>query len=208
MVFLTSLNIVDTGYLTVTSRNNQLAGSYRVNSGTALQLKGAEFNIVSTSSLDKGVTPAFTPANIQGHEKRALISINPTTFTITLMLNNQDIDTTNPWGINDMSALTHLLRLPHTKGFKAIYYPVDNSAIDTGGNSSRARNKQIIYQLGMADTSAPQGDMNLTLWTGTTSVASKDLTDVNYIPVRFESCSITQVPNNKINVTLSGVITG
>ena len=208
MVFLTSLNILDTGFLDVATRTGQLSSASRVNSGSALQLKGVNFDIDSTSSLDKAVTPAFTPANIKGHEKRALISINPISFTITIFLNSKNTDTSNYWGINEMGILAQILRLPQTKGWKAIYYPVDNTADDTGSNSTRSRNQQIVYQLGATDTTESQGDINITLWTNTTSASGKDLTDVNYVPVRFESAKIAQTPNNQVRVTLSGVVTG
>lgn len=208
MVFLTSLNILDTGFLDVNTRTGQLSSSLRVNSGSALQLKGVNIDITSSSNLDKSVTPGKIPTSIKDNEKRALISVNPIAITISILLNSNNIDTSNVWGINDMALLSQLLRIPSTYGWKAIYYPVDNTATDSGSNTSRKRNSQITYQLGATDTTESQGDLNLTLWTGTTSASSKDLTDVNYIPVRFESCSITQVPDNKIQVTLSGVVTG
>ena len=208
MVFLTSLNILDTGYLTVTSRSNQLASSYRVNSGAALQLKGINFDIDASANLDTAVSPGFSPTSIKTHEARPLVSINPIKFTLSLLFNSKNIDTSNVWGINDMALLAAILKLPHTYGFKALYYPVDNTTVDTGGNSSRSRNQQIAYQLGATDTAETQGDINLTLWTGTTSAAGKDLTDVNYIPVRFEDAKINQTPDNKVLVTLTGVVTG
>lgn len=209
MVFLTSLHILDTGFLTVTGRNNQLTVSNRVNSGTALQLKGVNIDIGSSSSIDEGVTPAYYPSSILNHEKRALVSINPTTVNITLSLNSDAVDNSNVWGITDVSLLAPLLQLPHTKGFKAIYYPVDNTTTES---LSRGRNKQIVYQLGATDTSESQGDIAssnlITLWTGSGTATGKDLTDVNYIPVRFKSTNITQTSENTIQVTLSGVITG
>jgi len=208
MVFLTSLDILDTGFLTVTSRNNQLASGNRVNSGNALRLKSVDINIQSSSNLDSGVSPGYSPSDIKNHEKRALVSINPIPVTIKIFINTREIDTSGYYGINDMSLLQHLLSLPHTKGFKAIYYPVDNTANDTGSNTTSQRNQQIVYQVGKTDTSEDQGDMDITIWTNTTSASSKDLTDVNYIPVRFKSCAIQQTYTNKILVTLQGVITG
>lgn len=208
MVFLTSLNILDTGYLTVTLRNNQLPTALRVYSGAELQLKGVNLDIESSSSLDEGVTPAYTPTSIKTHEKRALVSINPMKVTLSILLNSDNINTNNIWEINDMALLAAILSLPHTKGFKALYYPVDNTAVDTDGNSSRRRNRQIVYQLGATDTAESQGDINIALWTGTTSASGKDLTDVNYVPVRFNSCRIAQAPDNKVMVTLSGTVTG
>ena len=206
--FLTSINILDTGYLTVTSRQGQLGASSRVNSGSALQLKGVRISLSSGAGIDEGVTPGYTPTSIKTHESRPFVSINPTKLTINLLLNSKNISTSNEWGLNDMALLTYLHSLPHTAGFKAIYYPVDNTATDTGGNNTRRRNEQLVYQLGSTDTSEDQGDINLTLWTGTTSASSKDLTDVNYIPVRFLSCDIEQTPDNKVMITLQGVVTG
>jgi len=212
MVFLTSLHILDTGFLTVTSRTNQLSTANRANSGVSLQLKGVNVDIESGASVDEGVTPAYYPNSILTHEKRPMVSVNPTNITITIMINNDYTDSTNPWGITDVSLLSPILKLTQTKGFKAIYYPVDNTATDTGGNSSRGRDKQIVYQLGAADTTESQGDIassNLvTLWTGISSGTGKDLTDVNYIPVRFKSIKISQTPDNNIQITLSGVVTG
>jgi len=208
MVFLTSLDILDTGFLTVTSRQSQLASGSRVNSGSALRLKSVDITIQSTSNLDSGVTPGFNPSDIKNHEARALVSINPIPVTIKIFLNTRNINASNYYGINDMSLLPYLLSLPHTKGFKAIYYPVDNTANDTGSNSTEQRNQQIVYQLGATDTSEDQGDIDITIWTNTTSASSKDLTDVNYIPIRFKSCKINQITSNKIMVTLQGVVTG
>jgi len=173
MVFLTSLNILDTGYLDVSTRTNQLSTSDRVNSGAALQLKGVNFDIESSASVDTAVTPAFYPSDIKSNEKRALVSINPIKVTISILLNAKNTDTTNVWGINDMALLASILKLPQTKGFKAIYYPVDNTANDTSPNTSRQRNRQIVYQLGATDTTESQGDIDMTLWTGATSASSK-----------------------------------
>jgi len=205
MVFLTSIDIVDTGFLDVATRNGQLTASDRINSGSSLRLKGVNFDIISTSSLDDASTPAYSPADIKGHEKRALVTINPTKFTLKLYLNASNIDTSNYWGINEMGILSEILELPHTKGWKALYYAVDNTAAAT----VQHRDQQIVYQLGATDTTESQGDINLTLLTGAaTTAASKDLTDVNYIPVRFNSVTITQVPGNKVEVKMSGIVTG
>jgi len=218
--FLTSIDILDTGFLTVTSRTNQLSTSERVNSGNSLRLKGVTLNIDDSASVDKSSTPGYIPTtlnsvvqSVRGHEKRSLITRNPTQISIGLLLNANNDDTSNSWGVDDMALLTHLRKLPHTAGFKAIYYPVDNTATDTGANTTHKRDNQVIYQIGEADTTEDQGNIasgtHMTLWTGATSTATgKDLTDVNYVPVRFESCSIRQVANNKIQVTLQGVITG
>ena len=51
MVFLTSLNILDTGFLDVATRTGQLSSANRVNSGLALQLKGVNFDIKTLISL-------------------------------------------------------------------------------------------------------------------------------------------------------------
>ena len=162
-IFLTSLDILDTGFLTVSSRTNQLSSSYRANSGNELRLKGISFDITSSGSLDESVTPGYDPDDIKGHEKRAFISVNPIEINLSIVLNADNTDTNNVWGINDVALLAELLRLPQTKGWKALYYPVDNTATDVGSNSSRKRNSQIVYQLGETDTSEDQGDIDLTL---------------------------------------------
>lgn len=203
-IFLTSVNILDTGFLDVNTRTNQLSAANRVNSGSALQLKGALLELGASASLEKGVTPGYTPSSIKNHEKRALVSINPTTFTLSLNFNSDNVDTANAFSLNDMAILASVFQLPHTKGFKALYYPVDNAA----SGDTRKLTSQVTYQLGATDTTESQGDIDITLWTGATTASSKDLTDVNYIPVRFENVSISQKPDNKVKVTLSGVITG
>lgn len=208
MVFLTSLNIVDTGYLDVNTRTGQLAVGYRVNDGVALQLKGVELEMSSSSALDKAATPGFSVSDIKHHEKRALVTINPTTFSLKLMFNRDDTSTTNAWGINDMALLKEVFELPHTAGFKALYYPVDRTAVNTGGNSTNKRDNQMIHQMGTYDSTESQGDLNLTLWTGIATAASKTLTSVHYVPVRFDNCSMVQTSDNKMVVTLSGVVTG
>jgi len=205
MVYLTSIDILDTGFLDVATRNGQLGAGNRVNSGNALRLKGVTFDIMATSSLDDAASPAYSASTIKSNEQRALITINPITITLKVVLNASNTDTTNFWGVNDMGLLPEILRLPSTKGWKALYYAVDNTASATVQN----RNQQIVYQLGATDTTESQGDINITLVTSSTTTAdSKDLTDVNYIPVRFNSVSITQVPGNKVEVKMSGMVTG
>ena len=174
----------------------------RVNNGDALRLKGVNFDITSSANLDKAVTPGYTPTDIKGHEKRALISINPMPIELKVVLNSGNTNTSNPFGVNDMAILIELLRLPQTPYWKAIYYPT--------ASNIRKRNSQIIYQLGETDTTEDQGDIDLTLCTteAGANASGYDLTDVNYIPVKFEEVKIVQLPNNKIEVTISGVVTG
>jgi hypothetical protein len=199
MVFLTSIDILDTGFLSKTTRTNQLSTANRVNSGNALRLKGVVFEIDSSANLDDSPSPGkYDDLEIP------LISVNPDTFRLTLFLNSNNTSTTNPWGINDVAVLSSLRRLPKTAGFKALYYPVSANI--------RKRDSQMIYQLGSPDTTEPQGDIDITLATtqgDTTGTAGFDLTDVNYISVRFQSCKITQDGDGtKITVELNGVITG
>lgn len=207
-IFLTSIDILDTGFLRVgrstpSARVNQLGTSSRVNSGSALRLKGVTIEFDSTSNLDATASPAqFNTSTIVAPQSAA-VSSNPTRFTMNIKINSTNTDTSNEWGINDMSLVAHLLQLPHTKGFKAIYYPVDLTA--TG--DTRNLTKQLTHYLGDNDTTQSQGDIDITLWTGATSASSKDLTDVNYVAVRFDSCKITQTPSQMIDITLSGVIT-
>jgi hypothetical protein len=202
MVFLTSIDILDTGFLTLNkisgTRQSQLSTANRVNSGAALRLKGAAFDLQSTANLDKSKPVAELTTG-----KHALLSLNPDTFTLTIKLMSKNTDTNNVWGINDMSLLAPLLQLPKTRGIKALFYAVDNAATgDTRGLTS-----QMIYQIGTPDTIQTQGDINLTLWAGSTSVSGKNLTNVNYIGVRFDSVKQTQKPNNVIEITCTGVIT-
>jgi hypothetical protein len=196
MVFLTSLNILDTGFATKLKDTTQLAASYRVNSGAALQLKGVTFEIGSSANLD----PAAFPTNTT-QTTVPFISTNPRAFSITILLNSLNDSTSNAFGINDVSILAQIIRLPETYGLKAIYYPVTATA--TG--DIRKRDNQLITQMGAVDTTEAQGDINLTLWNGSTSATGNDLTDVKYVPCRFSSCSITQEPNNMIKVRLEGV---
>jgi hypothetical protein len=203
MVFLTSLDILDTGFLAVDrdangDRSNQVTSANRVNLGVALRLKGVNFDITSSSNVDKTATPGKLTTNRNG-----LVSVNPDQITISIMLNQRHTDTNNPYGTNDMSYVAALNKLPKTLGFKAVYYPVD----DTATGDDRKKDVQLPTLLGEKDTTQDQGDIDISLWNGSTNVSGKDLTDVKYIGVRFESCQITQTPSNSIRVALSGVIT-
>lgn len=218
MVFITSLDILDTGFLTVTSRSSQLSTSNRVNSGKSLRLKAVNFTVNSTSNLDVAVTPAFFPSDIKNHEQRALVSVNPTTVTLTLHLNTDYSDTSNYYGVNDLELLPYLLKLPHTKGFKAIYYPVTNASINSGASTNNERDKQLVYQLGISDSGSTEdseagiGDIDtayyMKLWHNTAEDTTNDLTKVNYMPIRFNSCQQIQGKSNKITIVLNGVVTG
>lgn len=198
MVFLTSIDILDTGFLSVSTRTNQLSTANRVNSGSALRLKGVELEISGSSNLDKESAAGETT-----NPEIPLVSVNADEITLTLFLNSNNTSTSNVWGINDVAILSQLTRLTKTSGFKAIYYPVTGNI--------RKRDSQMVYQLGSADTSEPQGDIDITLATteaDATGTSGYDLTDVNYIAVRFESYSIKQDgDSNKITVTLNGIIT-
>jgi hypothetical protein len=199
MVFLTSIDILDTGFLTKTSRGTQLSTANRVNAGSALRLKGVDLEISGSSNVDK---ETFT-GNTTGAISCPLISVNPDEFTLTLYLNSTNTDTNNPWGINDVANLALIRRLTKTDGFKAIYYPVTGDI--------RKRSQQLIYQLGAVDTTESQGDINITLATtesDITGTSGYDLTDVRYVAVRFESYTIKQEPGNTIEVSLNGVIIG
>lgn len=203
MVFLTSLDILDTGFLAVDreaigDRSNQVSSADRVNLGVALRLKGVNFDITSSSNLDKTSTPAKLTTNRHG-----LVSINPDVVTITIMLNQKADSTGSPWGTNDMSYLGALNKLPKTLGFKAVYYPVTYNA--TG--DTRRRDRQIITAIGDRDTTQGQGDISIPLWNGSAETSAQNLSNVKYIAVRFDSCKITQTPSNKIEVQLQGVVT-
>jgi len=203
MVFLTSLDILDTGYLAVDrdadgDRSNPVPTADCVNSKVALRLKGVNFDITSSSNVDKLSTPGKLTTNRIG-----LVSVNPRQVSIKLMLNQRTESDTAPYGINDMSYLASLIKLPETSGFKAVYYPVKEGATP----DDRRKDRQIVTLIGTADTIQTQTGINLSLWDGADEDTTNDLTDVRYIAVRFESCKINQTPKNSIEVELSGVIT-
>jgi len=200
MVFLTSIDILDTGFLTVTGRTNQLSTANRVNSGGALRLKGIELEIGSSANLDDE-----TYSGESNEIECPLISVNADTFQMTIFLNSTANATTpGVWSTGDMKYLSALLSLPKTRGFKALYYPVDAASAAT----IRNHNRQMSYYLGRTDTTEAQGDIDLTLaTTNTVTAGSKDLTDIKYIAVRFKDCKITQGPDTRIMVVLTGVLT-
>jgi hypothetical protein len=196
---LTSIDILDTGYLSVGKLGGQLESSQRVNSGTALRLKGVEFIPESTANLDESPLLAqYVDRNIPVN------SIQPTQFTIRIFLGANNIDTNNYWGINDMANAAHLLRLTKTLGIKALYYPVTVAA--TG--DTRGRDSQLAYILGRTDTTEPQTGISLSAWNGSSLQASLNLTHIKYIPVRFKTCRIPQTASGSIIVELTGVFCG
>ena len=98
MVFLTSIDILDTGFISKTDRTSQLEPSDRVNSGSALRLKGVELDMSGSSNTDNEGSPGnYTNPTAQ------LISINGDEIELTLYINSNNVDTNNVWGINDMS---------------------------------------------------------------------------------------------------------
>jgi hypothetical protein len=198
MVYLTSINILDTGFATKAKDTTQLATAYRVNSGAALQLKGVNFEISSSANLDKASFATNTAQTTV-----PFIGVNPRTFTLTLFLNSRNTDTNNTYEVNDVALLAEILRLPETYGVKALYYPVHITATP----DDRRMSSQLVYQIGAADTTETQGDISLTIWGGSSQLTTQNLTDVRYISCRFESCSITQDPGSGIKVTLDGVWT-
>jgi hypothetical protein len=206
MAFLTSLDILDTGFLPVDragagDRSNQVTTANRVNAGVALRLKGVDFEITSSGNIDKTATPGKFTANRHG-----LISINPRTFTITLLLDKRTADNTGYYGVNDMPYISELIRLPETQGFKAIYYPVMYGLIGTKVYDREVQ-KNIINLLGTADTTQSQGDISISVWNGTAEQTSCNLTHVKYIACRFESCQIPDSPKNIIKIVLTGSVT-
>lgn len=199
MVFLTSLDILDTGFLTVTNRTGQLATSARVNSGAALRLKGVQLEINSSSNLDDETYSAnFDDIEVP------VVSVNADTITLTIYLNRSATETnTGVWETGDMKYLSALLNLPKTKGFKALYYPVIR-----GATTLHKADEQITTYLGRFDTVESQGDISLTVINGSNeSTTTGDLTDVLYIPVRFNNCTITQDTSGGVEVQLTGVRT-
>lgn len=196
MVFLTSLDILDTGYLTKAKSGTRLATADIANAGVAFRLKGVEFDIQSSCNLDKSSTPGkFTTPTVP------MISFNPREITIRVIFNKFDTSTSNYFGVNDMSYISELVRLAETTGIKAIYYPVDATATgDTRGMTS-----QILYQLGAVDTIEPQTGISISLWNGSAEATGKNLTNVKYVPCRIESVKFPQRGDNIIEAVISAV---
>lgn len=201
-IFLTSVDILDTGFLTCNkvsgSRSNQIGTANRANSGSALRLKGVEFTIDTSANIDKSPNPGYYLA-----QKHSIISLNPDEITIRIFVNKDTNDDTGAFGINDVNYLYALSQLPKTRGFKAVYYPVTDAA--TGDTRDRAIQPTYLY--GSADTTQSQGDIDITLWTGAASSSGHDLTDIKYIPIRFESCRTVYNSAKAVIIELKGVIT-
>lgn len=199
MTFLTSLDILDTGYLTKSKSGTILSNANRVNNGNALRLKGVSFVVNSSASLDTS-THLTKTSEIQ----IPFISALPTTFTISIFLDERNTDTNNQFSIADMSYIYELYRLPRTQGVKAIYYPVTVAA--TG--DTRGRDKQLVYLLGSQDSgSVTQTGISLSAWNGSAEATGLDLTDVKYISARFESVQMTQQTSSAVRINLEGVFT-
>lgn len=198
-IVLTSVDIIDTGFLSVSNRTSQVATALRVNAGVALKLKGVELEIGSSSNLDEETyTAEYDDIEVP------VCSVNPDTIRLTIILNKTSTES-NPgvWNTSDMKYLAEIFRLPKTVGFKALYYPVIR-----GATILHHTDQQILNYLGRYDTTETQGDVSLTVVNGSgNSTTTGDLTDVVYIPVRFKSCNVTQTPDGFIQVTLDGVRT-
>jgi hypothetical protein len=200
MVFFTSLNILDTGFLAKSVRSSQLATANRAYSGAAFTLKGVTLTINSSGNLDKTTPPAKFTAS-----QHALVSINPRTFIITIYVGANYTSTSNIYGVNDVAMLPELLRLPETAGWKAIYVPVDISS----AAGYLKRESHLIYAIGSADTSEGQGDLSFSVIKDGAVTTTRNLTYVKYLCARFETCQLGFDPStpNAIRVTLSGVFT-
>jgi len=199
MVFLTSIDILDTGFITKAKTGTQLSTAMRVNSGQALRLKGVNFDISGVTNLDK--------SSILGKydtQQVPTVSINPDEFTLTIKFNKFNTDTNNAFAINDMSLLKEIIRINKTLGLKAIYYPIKETLV---GTDDRNRASQMIWQLGAVDTIEPQGDITISLWDGEKIVSSQNLTHVRYLSTKIESFRLEQTPDNLLTLTLTGVIT-
>lgn len=196
MVYLTSINILDTGYLSVSNRGSQLPSAQRVNSGTVLQLKGVEFDITTSANLD-----SESHISNYGDTEIPVCSVNPDEVTIRIYINTEATET-NPgvWNTGDMKYLASLARLPKTRGFKAIYYPVLRTA-----TTLHKADEQMITYLGRFDTTEVQTGLVVPYVSGANyATTNGNLTNVNYIPVRFERCKITQPPQGGIQIVLTG----
>lgn len=207
MVFLTSIDILDTGFLSLSNRSSQLSKSNRVNNGDALRLRGVNINYTTTANLDAKPIPSMIPSSLRDYNEVSLISLNNPTIQIIIFFNKGNTSTDNIWGINDKEIIYKIPRLVSTLGVKAVYYPVDISASDSGSSSSRNRDFQIPNIYGITDTTENQGDIDINLWTGTTFASGKNLKNIKYLPVRFKSISNPETTYNGVRITITGVIT-
>lgn len=200
-ITLSSISLLDTGFLSKAKSGTQVGVASRANSGAALTIKAMQLDITSTANLDD--SPYI---GVYDEIDAPLISTNPTQFTLTFMINRFNTDTNNYWQINDTALLAQIVRLAKTPGVKALYYPVKTSGV--AANTQNVL-RQMVYWIGAVDASnIPQGDISIELSTNnTTSTTGNTLKDVNYVACRFNSVQMSHDPTNVLKVVLSGVFT-
>jgi len=194
---MANLSILDTGYLKTDNSGTQLAATSRANSGNLINLKTVNFKPTAKSNLDTNpVLGTFAEAEIH------LVSFENLGFSI-----QGRVDTRVS---ADLDLIWQLVLLCRTKGYKAMFYNVDKDATDTGANQTLERDKQLVTNLANEhyDTTEPQTGISFSLWTGAASTASKNLTNVEHMMVRFIDVTFTQSPKSKlISYSLKGIST-
>lgn len=186
--------IYDTGYLKTTNPNGtQLVASLRANSGNLIALNTAYFKPTIKANLDMNpVLGTFAESEVH------LISIENIGFSLTGKLDMRES--------SDMDLLYALVNCVRTKGYKALFYNVTR---DASGNTLD-RDKQLVVKMTNAhfDTNESQTGISFSLWDGSSTVSSKNLTHVYHLHVRFISFDPMQIPNSSIiTYTLTGVTT-
>ena len=193
MVKIGSICVYDAGYLKTTNVGTQLAASLRANSGNLIQLKTADFKPTIKANLDTNpVLGTFAESEIH------LVSVENIGFSLTGKL---DMNVSA-----DMDLLYALVQCVRTKGYKALFYNVTRNA----SGDTLNRDKQLVVRLANShfDTTEPQTGISFSLWNGSTTVSSQNLTNVYHLMVRFIDFTPVQLPSSSvISYTLSGVTT-
>jgi len=194
----TNITILDTGFIKPTHTGTQVATTLRSNSGVAFTIKAN--SIVPNSTLLGQANPELssltTPESNVGSQEASNIRIQ---------------GVLNADNSADRALFMALWNLPRTYGYKAVFYNVDTTATDTGTNSTRKRDHQLVTMLANShvDTTEPQGDISMSgiIWTNTAYGSAKDLTDVYHIHVFFRSFTPNQSGGkNLISWELTGLM--
>ena len=201
MAFITSMNIVDTGFLTVKNRTAQLARAQRANEGNEIVLKAVKITFNGSSNLDYETNPGN-----DGEVQAELISVNADKVTLEVYLNRKST-ANNPgvWNTSDLQNIPALIKLAKTKGFKAIYYPV---AFNSANLQIRKQDEQLLFYMGRRDlSSVTPGDIAINLASSNTQEITGNLSNVRYVAVRFENWDIMQDVKGRMILKLEGVVT-
>jgi len=193
---MANISIVDTGYIVPNNTGTQLSTSNRANSGGKIVLKNVSFTPNITATLDD--TPVIGK-NITAVNYGSVENIK---FSLNGLL---DLSNTT-----DQSYLYQLIRLCQTYGYKALFYDEDRSS-DTLKNSQqvlRLLSNSHYDDKGDFTGDTTQGDLSFSLWINNVLTATKNLTNVYHLHVRFTSFNIGDVSSKSLkSFTLEGEVT-